>query len=450
MAKNFEHLIHKHSNVTTNGSPKLPTSGQIEFGELAVNYAKDKETISLKNANNEIVTFSSDAQIQTLIDTKQDVLTPGDNITITNNVISADFRETEEIIANALNDINTRLGSINELVEENELVTAAALNDINTRLGEGSDDISEEIEELIANFEELSLGTATALNDLNSRVTTLTSDVDEIELGAASALNNLNERIGEIGNDMEQMDLVTSTALNDLNGRIINLEEDVDAIGDIETSLSDVEDVITNNTINGSSLNDGTSYWFGTSTTAAATVQKEVSIPSIKTLNPGQVIIVKPTETSTVADSTLKLNDFPAYPMLYNNVAITTTSSSTIWSANFPSWWLFDGTNWVFAGRGYDSNTTYSILTQSALNTGTSTTGFRITAKLLRDNFYTETEVDNLLAAILPSFTASDNGKILGIVNGALAWVSPSTIYTGTGTPSSSQGNDGDIYLQTS
>ena len=371
MAKNFEHLIHKHSNVTTNGSPKLPTSGQIEFGELAVNYAKDKETISLKNANNEIVTFSSDAQIQTLIDTKQDVLTPGDNITITNNVISADFRETEEIIANALNDLDKRI------------------------------------------------------TETNSSIT-------------------------ELGSAIDEMDEVTASSLNDLNGRIINLEEDVDAIGDIETSLSDVEDVITNNTINGSSLNDGTSYWFGTSTTAAATVQKEVSIPSIKTLNPGQVIIVKPTETSTVADSTLKLNDFPAYPMLYNNVAITTTSSSTIWSANFPSWWLFDGTNWVFAGRGYDSNTTYSILTQSALNTGTSTTGFRINAKLLRDNFYTETEVDNLLAAILPSFTASDNGKILGIVNGALAWVSPSTIYTGTGTPSSSQGNDGDIYLQTS
>ena len=60
MAKNFEHLIHKNSNVTTNGNPKLPTSSQIEYGELAINYAKDKETISLKNANNEIVSFSSD------------------------------------------------------------------------------------------------------------------------------------------------------------------------------------------------------------------------------------------------------------------------------------------------------------------------------------------------------------------------------------------------------
>ena len=50
----------------------------------------------------------------------------------------------------------------------------------------------------------------------------------------------------------------------------------------------------------------------------------------------------------------------------------------------------------------------------------------------------------------LPSFSAANNGQILGVVNGALAWITPTTIYTGTGTPSSSQGNDGDIYLQTS
>jgi hypothetical protein len=50
----------------------------------------------------------------------------------------------------------------------------------------------------------------------------------------------------------------------------------------------------------------------------------------------------------------------------------------------------------------------------------------------------------------VPSFTSADNGKILGVVNGQLAWVTPTTIYTGSGAPSSSQGNDGDIYLQTS
>lgn len=50
----------------------------------------------------------------------------------------------------------------------------------------------------------------------------------------------------------------------------------------------------------------------------------------------------------------------------------------------------------------------------------------------------------------LPSVTAADNGKVLMVVDGAWAVVMPTTVYTGTDTPLSSIGNDGDIYLQTS
>lgn len=115
------------------------------------------------------------------------------------------------------------------------------------------------------------------------------------------------------------------------------------------------------NTINGVPLSNTASYFYGVSDTAAATVQKEVSIPSITTLNAGQMIIVQPTITSTVADSTIKLNNFTAYPMRYNNAAITTSTDSVVWNLNYPSIWVFDGTYWVFAGHGLDSNTTYTL-----------------------------------------------------------------------------------------
>ena len=49
----------------------------------------------------------------------------------------------------------------------------------------------------------------------------------------------------------------------------------------------------------------------------------------------------------------------------------------------------------------------------------------------------------------LPNVTSADNGKILMVVNGQWSAVNPTTIYTGTGTPDNSQGNNGDIYLQT-
>lgn len=49
----------------------------------------------------------------------------------------------------------------------------------------------------------------------------------------------------------------------------------------------------------------------------------------------------------------------------------------------------------------------------------------------------------------LPSVTASDNGKVLKVINGAWAVTTPVTVYSGNGTPSSTTGIDGDIYLQT-
>ena len=97
---------------------------------------------------------------------------------------------------------------------------------------------------------------------------------------------------------------------------------------------------------------------YGTSTTAATDVQKEVSIPSITTLNEGQIIVVRPSVTASGANITLKLNDFPAYPMRYNNAAITGATDSIVWNADFPSQFVFDGDYWVFLGHGIDTNTT--------------------------------------------------------------------------------------------
>ena len=110
-------------------------------------------------------------------------------------------------------------------------------------------------------------------------------------------------------------------------------------------------------------MNNRFFYW--ESSTAAETVQKEVSIPSITELNVWQVIIVKPTVTSTVANSTLKLNSFPAYKMLYNGAEITTSTDSVVWSANVPSMFYLDevsGTKyWRFLGHWLDSNSTYTL-----------------------------------------------------------------------------------------
>ena len=56
--------------------------------------------------------------------------------------------------------------------------------------------------------------------------------------------------------------------------------------------------------------------------------------------------------------------------------------------------------------------------------------------------------IGNITINALPTVTSSDNGKILQVVNGVWTLVSPVTLYSGSGTPSNAQGNNGDLYVQ--
>lgn len=48
----------RSNSVGTNGKPKLPTPNQLDYGEIAVNYASGHETLSLKNDAGNIVSLS--------------------------------------------------------------------------------------------------------------------------------------------------------------------------------------------------------------------------------------------------------------------------------------------------------------------------------------------------------------------------------------------------------
>ena len=148
--------------------------------------------------------------------------------------------------------------------------------------------------------------------------------------------------------------------------------------GAIVGALSESD--ISNHTINGAPLSNAASVFYGTSSTAAATETKEVSIPSITTLSIGTMIIVQPENTSTVASSSIKLNNFDAYPMRYNDAAITTSTDSIVWSAAYPSIFVFDGTYWRFVAHGIDNNATYSVLTVADGIAGTATAARTISA----------------------------------------------------------------------
>ena len=112
MAK--KHLVHMHSSVVAEGQPKLPDISTIMWGELAVNYAKDHETISIKNSSDEMASFKSDKYYQ-------------------------------------------------KIIEDNELTTSSALNDLNKRINEVSAATS-------------SIGVAMGISSLSANVITLIGD----------------------------------------------------------------------------------------------------------------------------------------------------------------------------------------------------------------------------------------------------------------------------------
>ena len=61
MTKNINYVSHKKSKLKTNdGKPQLPSASALVEGEIAINYAEDVETLSIKNESGTVVTFSSD------------------------------------------------------------------------------------------------------------------------------------------------------------------------------------------------------------------------------------------------------------------------------------------------------------------------------------------------------------------------------------------------------
>lgn len=81
-------IIHKHSSVVTDGKAKLPTIDQIEYGELAVNFANGYETISLKNSDDEIVEIKSNEYYETIINNAEGRLETLEENQVTESTVS--------------------------------------------------------------------------------------------------------------------------------------------------------------------------------------------------------------------------------------------------------------------------------------------------------------------------------------------------------------------------
>ena len=272
----IKHIVHKRtSDILVNGNPKLPQPEQIAYGELAINFAKDVETISFKNTNNEIVTIPTETQINNKLENIKNEIpeevyigeelegTPDLFIDTTSNV-SIDIYTKEQIdeITNELNNkinnitspdagvisvngmtgiVNLEIPSIDGLVTNEQFQNE--VNSLNDKINNVKPELPEnivttvngksgDVEIEIPSIE--GLVNQTTFNDEINKINTRINDLPIPEL-PENIVNTINGKSGDVEIEIPNIDNLTtkdelieteltfSEAINDLNQRINNL-----------------------------------------------------------------------------------------------------------------------------------------------------------------------------------------------------------------------------------
>ena len=109
--------------------------------------------------------------------------------------------------------------------------------------------------------------------------------------------------------------------------------------------------------INGDLIHNSGMVAFGTNATAAATAAKVVTIADPAwALKVGNIIGVKHSISNTAESCTLNVNGTGAKSIYYNTSVYTGTSTMICGAANRTTFYIYDGTYWVWLGGGYDAN----------------------------------------------------------------------------------------------
>lgn len=234
MAKNFDHVSHIKSRLTRdiengefygltptadnsdgqNSSPiklnlaKRPSAANLIEGEIAVNYLKGHETLTIKNTEDEIVGFVNENEFNQA----QEIVASGlaqekeeriseiaslqekfENISDTIDEIQDDIAEMELVVSSSLNDLNDRIVDTTELAEN-------GLVELDNKIDEEIENITENMgnafQNLDVNIENLELTIASSLNDLNDRIVSNDSVITQL----LNEIANLKARVEALEN----------------------------------------------------------------------------------------------------------------------------------------------------------------------------------------------------------------------------------------------------------
>ena len=171
----------------------------------------------------------------------------------------------------------------------------------------------------------------------------------------------------------------------------------------------------------------------GTATSASGTITYVESLTGTNTATDGDLTVTATRKTVTIpsAPGTLKTN---------NSTAQTTSASESL-------------TGTINLHKVAKTGTYSDLIGTPTIPTVNNSTISIQKGGTAVDSFTTNASSGKTINIPneLPSYSSSDSGKILSVnSSGALVWITPSYVYSGSSAPSNSIGNNGDIYLQTS
>ena len=210
----LQSLLHFRTDI----KDKLPSSNDIELGEIAINHATDGETLFIKNNDDEI----------------------------------AEFKDTK-YYSKITDDIYSKLDTIDKTIEENELVTASGLNNLNDRVLVIEDVIDNTIINEIENlYEELSKkqDSSDELNEVienfNEKIEGINKEIADLDF-IKEDISNSEEDIANIKEEISDLNVIRENIsnnkeeINDIGHELIDIYQE---ISDTNKAIEDNEKVI--------------------------------------------------------------------------------------------------------------------------------------------------------------------------------------------------------------
>ena len=230
--KNFEHVSHIKSQLTRDITPeefygltptadnsdaqgsspvklnlaKRPTADKLVEGEIAVNYLKGHETLTIKNTENEIVGFVNENE----------------------------FNQSQEIVA---------LGLAQEKNERMEDI-ARLENTISEVVGDKVDELRQDFEDFVSDTNDTELTISASLNDLNSRIIANKNEAD-------SNFADINDRLDGINDNLIN---TFDGAEYDSNEKKINFKHGNDVVASIDATAFIKDGMVSNVTLQNGNL----------------------------------------------------------------------------------------------------------------------------------------------------------------------------------------------------